>query len=92
MADLSDDDAFKIFVLYLDGVSRREISEKFDVAPYRVFDRHVEERSKGTLAHPMFRHLPKRQGAGGGRPWHEPEMPEDEIWQRAAEVRSRRRG
>lgn len=90
MADLDSESAFELFVMYVGGATRSDCCERFGVPQHRVFDRSIEARNRGKLVHPMLAHLPTRQGQGGGRPWHRSEPSEAEIWQRAAEVRSRR--
>ena len=87
---LPDEPAFELFCMYEGGASREECLQAFGLKPHQVFDRQIEARGKGRLAHPMFVHLTPRQGSGGGRPWHRSEMSETEIYARAAEVRSRR--
>ncbi len=64
---LTDAQAMEIFVLWENGASRTEISERFNVPVGAVFDRKRPRRGKGHLAHPSLENLPVKQGRGGGR-------------------------
>lgn len=83
---LTDEQAYEIFVLWDGGASRSEIADRFGVPVHRIFDRHLEERGRGRLAHPKLADLPIRQGRGGGR--KRPPTP-NEIAARAAAIRSK---
>ena len=74
------------------GVRRSEISTLFGVPEKRLFDRGLERRGRGKLAHPSLEHLPRRQGQGGGRPrkGSRVDPTPDEIAQLAAECIARR--
>lgn len=84
---LTDEQAYEIFVLWDGGASRSEIADRFGVPVHRIFDRHLEERGRGRLAHPKLADLPIRQGRGGG-PKRSP-SPQD-IAARAAAIRTNR--
>lgn len=86
---LTDAEACQIFVMYAGGVSRTEIAATFDVPIHRIFDRRLEARGRGKLAHPKLAHLPIRQGCGGG-PRAIVDPTPAEIESRAAAIRAQR--
>lgn len=83
---LSDSEVGAVFEMVELGLTRSEIAERVGVPQHRLFDRTVEQRRRGTLAHPRLAHLPHRQGKGGGR---RVAVTPQEIALRAAEVRQR---
>ena len=89
---LSDSEAAIVFQLHAGGVRRADISSLMGVPEKRLFDRGLERRGRGKLAHPSLEHLPRRQGKGGGRPRNGSRVDPtpDEIAQLAAECIARR--
>ena len=81
-----------MFQLHAGGVRRAEISSLMGVPEKRLFDRGLERRGRGKLAHPSLVELPRRQGKNGGRPRKgvEVDPTPDEIRERAAECIARR--
>jgi hypothetical protein len=89
---LSDSEAAIVFQLHAGGVRRAEISSLMGVPEKRLFDRGLERRGRGTLAHPSLVKLPRRQGKNGGRPrkGREVDPTPEQIRERAAECIARR--
>lgn len=66
MRDLSDAEMAELTAMWTRGCSRQEIADHFGYKTHQLFDRRLEERGRGRLPHPQLRHLPDRQGQGGG--------------------------
>jgi hypothetical protein len=68
---LSDEKMEQIRQMWSRGCSRAEAIAVAGVSGARLFDRGLEARGRGHVAHPSLREwpLPPQQGRGGGRQW-----------------------
>ena len=89
---LTDSEVGVVFDMHGRGVRRSEIATLMGVSEKRLFDRGLERRGRGTLAHPSLVNLPRRQGKNGGRPRNGSRVDPtpDEIRELAAECIARR--
>jgi GNAT superfamily N-acetyltransferase len=65
---LSDAEMLELEQRWAAGESRAAISERFGIPVSRLFDKNLEKRQRGKLAHPRIALLPDRRGQGGGAP------------------------
>lgn len=90
---LTDAQMDELEARWASGQSRQQISDWCGIPSGRLFDKGLEDRRKGVLAHPRLKTLPCRQGKGGGRAPGDgfdpiPPAP-SEIRRRCQEIQSR---